>query len=39
MKLGIIGKGFVGSAVSNGFNDDVEQFVVDPLHSNNSIEG
>ena len=30
MKLGIIGKGFVGSAVANGFDRDVEQFVVDP---------
>jgi nucleotide sugar dehydrogenase len=39
MKLGIIGKGFVGSAVSNGFNVNVEQFVVDPTHSDNSIEG
>ena len=25
MKLGIIGKGFVGSAVANGFDRDVEQ--------------
>ena len=30
MKLGIIGKGFVGPAVANGFDPDVEQFVVDP---------
>ena len=29
MKLGIIGKGFVGPAVANGFDPDVEQFVVD----------
>lgn len=39
LKLGIVGKGFVGSAVSNGFNDDVEQYVVDPSHSNNSLQG
>lgn len=38
MKLGIIGKGFVGSAVSNGFNVDVEQFVVDPAYTSNTIE-
>lgn len=37
MKLGIIGKGFVGSAVSNGFNRDVEQFVVDPTYNKNTI--
>ena len=38
MKLGIIGKGFVGSAVANGFDKDVEQFIVDPKHNNNTIE-
>lgn len=38
LKLGIIGKGFVGSAVSNGFNRDVDQFVVDPKHNNNTIK-
>tara|TARA_B100001057_G_scaffold439464_1_gene472668 strand:- start:2487 stop:3305 length:819 start_codon:yes stop_codon:yes gene_type:complete len=37
MKLGIIGKGFVGSAVANGFDRDVEQFVVDPLINDNTI--
>jgi len=37
MKLGIIGKGFVGSAVANGFNRDVDQFVVDPLINDNTI--
>ena len=30
LKLGIIGKGFVGPAVSNGFDLNVQQFVVDP---------
>ena len=30
MKIGIIGFGFVGKALSNGINDDVEQFKVDP---------
>jgi len=37
MKLGIIGKGFVGSAVSNGFTD-TEQFIVDPKINKNTIE-
>ena len=38
MKLGIIGCGFVGSAVANGFDKDTEQFVVDPKHNDNTIE-
>ena len=38
MKLGIIGKGFVGSAVANGFDRDVEQFIVDPNLNNNTIK-
>ena len=38
LKLGIIGCGFVGSAVSNGFNKDTDQFVVDPKHNDNTIE-
>ena len=38
MKLGIIGNGFVGSAVSNGFNNDVDQFIVDPQFNNNTLE-
>lgn len=37
LKLGIIGKGFVGSAVSNGFDKNVEQFIVDPKHNDNSV--
>ena len=37
MKIGIIGKGFVGSAVANGFDRKVEQFVVDPRINDNSI--
>ena len=37
MKLGIIGKGFVGSAVAYGFDRDVQQFVVDPLINDNTI--
>ena len=37
MKLGIIGKGFVGSAVANGFDRDTEQFIVDPNLNNNTI--
>ena len=38
MKLGIIGKGIVGSAVANGFNKDVEQFIIDPKYNDNTIE-
>ena len=38
MKLGIIGQGFVGSAVSNGFSVDTEQFIVDPKFTDNTIE-
>lgn len=30
-KIGIIGKGFVGSAVSDGFSN-IEQYVVDQSH-------
>ena len=37
-KLGIIGKGFVGSAVSNGFDKNVKQFIVDPKVNNNTIK-
>ena len=37
MKLGIVGKGFVGSAVANGFDQDVEQFIVDPNLNNNTL--
>ena len=37
MKLGIIGKGFVGSAVSNGFDKDCEQVIVDPKYTDNTI--
>jgi len=38
LKLGIIGKGFVGSAVSNGFDVNVDQFIVDPNYNDNTIE-
>ena len=38
LKLGIIGKGFVGSAVANGFDKDVDQFVVDTKLNNNTIK-
>lgn len=37
LKLGIIGKGFVGSAVSNGFDKNVDQFIVDTKLNNNTI--
>jgi len=38
LKLGIIGKGFVGTAVSNGFDNNVKQFIVDPKVNNNTIK-
>jgi UDPglucose 6-dehydrogenase len=38
MKLGIIGKGFVGSAVANGFDRDVDQIIVDPKYNENTIK-
>jgi len=38
LNLGIIGKGFVGSAVANGFNKDCEQIIVDPKYTDNTIE-
>jgi len=38
MKLGIIGAGFVGGSVIAGFDRDVEQFVVDPLFNDNTID-
>ena len=38
-KLGIIGKGFVGGAVSGGFdNPSVTQIIVDPIHSDTTLE-
>lgn len=37
MKLGIIGKGFVGSAVANGFDIDCDQVIVDPKYTDNTI--
>jgi UDP-N-acetyl-D-mannosaminuronate dehydrogenase len=38
MKLGIIGNGFVGSAVAHGFEIDTEQFIVDPKFNENTIQ-
>jgi len=37
MKLGIIGKGFVGSAVAYGFDKDCDQVIVDPKYTDNEI--
>jgi UDPglucose 6-dehydrogenase len=38
MKLGIVGHGFVGSAVSHGFTKDLQKFIVDPKYfSQNTI--
>ena len=38
LQLGIIGKGFVGSAVANGFDKDCEQIIVDPKYTDNTLE-
>jgi len=38
LKLGIVGHGFVGSAVANGFDIDTEQFIVDTKQNNNTLE-
>ncbi len=38
LKLAIIGKGFVGSAVSNGFDKNVEQFIIDPKYNDNTLD-
>ena len=39
MKLGIVGHGFVGTAVDHGFTRNVDKFIVDPKHnSTNTIE-
>ena len=38
LKLGIVGHGFVGSAVANGFDKDTEQFIVDTKQNNNTLE-
>ena len=32
IKLGIVGHGFVGKAVDEGFKRNVEKFVVDPIY-------
>ena len=37
MNLGIIGKGFVGSAVAHGFDKDCDQIIVDPKYTDNEI--
>ena len=37
-KIGIIGHGFVGSAVANGFKRDVNKLIVDPLLTNTTID-
>lgn len=37
LKLGIIGKGFVGGSVAYGFSKNVEQIIVDPKHSDISL--
>jgi len=39
LRLGIVGNGFVGSAVANGFNIDTYQYIVDPNQSDNTISG
>ena len=40
MKLGIIGHGFVGSAVNQSFTKNIKKYIVDPKYfSSNTIEG
>ena len=38
MKLGIVGHGFVGSAVDHGFTRNCTKFIVDPKKNNNTIK-
>ena len=39
MKLGIVGHGFVGSAVNQGFTKNTKKYIVDPkYYSSNTIE-
>ena len=39
MKLGIVGHGFVGSAINQGFTKNVKKYIVDPkYYSANTIE-
>ena len=37
LRLGIVGHGFVGSAVSNGFDIDTEQYIVDTKQNNTTL--
>ena len=37
-KIGIIGRGFVGSAVANGFDQNVHTLIIDPKYTQNTIE-
>ena len=32
MKLGIVGHGFVGSAINQGFTKNVKKYIVDPKY-------
>ena len=39
MKLGIVGHGFVGSSINQGFTKNVKKYIVDPkYYSANTIE-
>ena len=38
LNLGIVGNGFVGSAVANGFDKNVKKFIVDPKFNRNTIQ-
>jgi UDPglucose 6-dehydrogenase len=38
MRLGIVGHGFVGSAVDQGFTRNCDKFIVDPKRNSNSIQ-
>ncbi len=39
LRLGIVGNGFVGSAVANGFDIDTHQYIVDPNQNDHTISG
>ena len=38
MRLGIVGHGFLGSAVDQGFTRNIQKFIVDPKRNTNSIQ-
>ncbi len=40
MRLGLVGHGFVGSAINQGFTKDIKKFIVDPkYYAENTVQG